>query len=67
MSRVFAIATALATNAVALAAVHGGMGQILERERLALGEPARIVVVAKRFDPQLVTVHTCPAPSSGML
>lgn len=67
MTRVLAIAIAVAANAVALAAVQGSMGQIVERERLALREPTRIVVIDQRSEPPLVTVQNCPAPAHDLL
>jgi len=56
---------AVAVNAAALAAVHTAMGQINERERLALHEPARIVVVGQR--PVDVAIQHCPAPAQKVL
>lgn len=67
MTRMFAIAVAVVANAAALATVDASMSQILERERPARSEPARIVVVDKRIEPALVTVQNCPAASRGML
>ena len=56
---------AVAVNAAALAAVHSAMGQINERERLALHEPARVVVVGQR--PVDVAIQHCPAPAQKVL
>ena len=56
---------AVAVNAAALATVHTAMGQINERERLALQEPARVVVVGHR--PVDVAIQHCPAPTQKVL
>ena len=56
---------AVAVNAAALATVHKAMGQINERERLALQEPARVVVVGQR--PVDVAIQHCPAPAQKIL
>jgi hypothetical protein len=62
----FAVAgLAVAVNAAALAMVHTAMGQINERERLALQEPARVVVVGHR--PMDVAIQHCPAPAQKVL
>jgi hypothetical protein len=56
---------AVAVNAAALAAVHTAMGQINERERLALHDPSRVVVVGQR--PVDVAIQHCPAPAQKVL
>ena len=56
---------AVAVNAAALATVHTAMGQINERERLALQEPTRVVVVGHR--PVDVAIEHCPAPAQKVL
>jgi hypothetical protein len=56
---------AVAVNAAALATVHIAMGQINERERLALQEPARVVVVGHR--PVDVAIQHCPASTQKVL
>lgn len=56
---------AIVVNAGALATVHAAMGQILERERLAQQQPARLVVVGKRTEQ--VAVENCPAPLPKVL
>ena len=56
---------AVAVNAAALATVHTAMGQINERERLALQEPTRVVVVGHR--PVDVAIQHCPAPVQKVL
>ena len=56
---------AIAVNAAALATVHTAMGQFTERQKLALQEPARVVVVGRR--PVEVAIQHCPAPAPKVL
>jgi hypothetical protein len=56
---------AVAVNVAALATVHSAMGQFNERQKLALQEPPRIVVVGQR--PVEVAIQHCPAPAPKVL
>jgi hypothetical protein len=56
---------AVAVNLAALATVHTAMGQINERERLALQEPPRVVVAGQR--PVDVAIQHCPIPAQKVL
>ena len=53
---------AFALNGAALAVVHAGMGQITDREKLALRQPARMAVIGQRSEPPILAVQNCPAP-----
>lgn len=59
------VGLAIAVNAGALAIAHAAMGQITEREKLALQQPARIVVIARRTEH--VAARACPAPVGKVL
>lgn len=61
-SRLLILGFALALNGAALAVVHAGMGQISDREKLALHQPARVVVTGQRSEPPILAVQNCPAP-----
>ena len=63
--RLLVASLAVVVNAAALATVHAAMGQILERERLAQQQPARVVVVGKRSEQ--IAVENCPSPSPKVL
>jgi hypothetical protein len=56
---------AVAVNCGALATAHTAMGQIGERQKLALQQPVRIVVVGQR--PEHVAIQNCPAPTPKIL
>jgi hypothetical protein len=56
---------AVAVNGGALATVHSAMGQIHERQKLALQQPVRVVVVGQRSEQ--VAVQNCPAPTPEVL
>ena len=56
---------AVAVNWAALATVHTAMGQIQEREKLALQQPVRVVVIGQRAED--VAVQNCPAPAQKIL
>jgi hypothetical protein len=64
-TRLVVAGLAVAVNVAALAIVHTAMGQINERERLALQEPARVVVVGQR--PVDVAIQHCPVPTQKLL
>ena len=59
------VGLAVAVNGAALATAHTAMGQIQERQKLALQKPARVVVVGHR--PEHVAIQNCPAPSAKIL
>jgi len=60
--RLLVLGSAIGVNGVALAAVHSAMGEIQEREKLALQQPVRIVVVGRRSDTPILAIENCPAP-----
>lgn len=64
-TRLVVAGLAVAVNVAALASVHIAMGQITEREKLALQEPSRIVVVGHR--PVDVAIQHCPTPAQKVL
>jgi len=61
-SRLLVLGLAIGVNGAAMAAVHSAMGEIQEREKLALQQPVRIVVVARRSDTPILAIENCPAP-----
>ena len=63
--RLVVVGLAVTVNGGALATAHTAMGQIQEREKLALQQPARIVVVGQR--PEHVAIQNCPAPTAKIL
>jgi hypothetical protein len=62
VARLFAIGTAIAVNAAALAAVHTALVQITVHEQLAQLEPVRIVVTGPRYGHSVMAIQNCPAP-----
>ena len=64
-TRLVVAGLAIAVNVAALATLHTAMGQINERERLALQEPARVVVVGQR--PVDVAIQHCPISAQKVL
>jgi hypothetical protein len=63
--RMVVVGLAVAVNGAALATAHTAMGQIQERQKLALQQPARIVVVGQRAEH--VAIQNCPAPTAKIL
>jgi hypothetical protein len=63
--RLVVVGLAVAVNGAALATVHSAMGQIHERQKLALQQPVRIVVVGQRSEH--VAIQNCPAPTPKVL
>ena len=63
--RLVVVGMAVAVNCGALATAHMAMGQISERQKLALQQPARIVVVGQRAEH--VAIQNCPAPTAKIL
>lgn len=63
--RLVVVGLAVAVNGGALATAHTAMGQIHERQKLALQQPVRIVVVGQR--PEHVAIQNCPAPTPKIL
>lgn len=59
------VGVAVAVNGAALAIAHAAMGQITEREKLALQQPVRIVVIGRRAEH--VAAQACPAPVPKVL
>ena len=60
--RFLVLGLAIGVHGLALAAVHAAMGQIFERESLALQRPVRVVVIGQRSEPPIAAVRNCPAP-----
>ena len=63
--RLVVVGLAIAVNGGALATVHTAMGQINERQKLALQQPVRIVVIGQRSVD--VAIQNCPAPTPKVL
>ena len=59
------VGLAIAVNGAALAIAHEAMGQISEREKLALQRPVRVVVIGRKSEH--VAVQACPAPAPNVL
>ena len=60
--RLVVLGFALIVNGAALGAIHRSMGQITEREKLALHQPARVVVIGQRAEQPVLAIQNCPAP-----
>lgn len=61
-TRMAVLSVAIAVHGAALFVVHQSMADITVRERLALLEPARIVVGAPAESLRMIASQQCPAP-----